>query len=67
MLIQNDCELHLMEKKEKKFNLAVDELLSTLDNQESKLQEFIDSNNRLFHFMSSGFDIDDVNLDKLDY
>lgn len=67
MLIQNDCELRLMEKKEKKFNLAVDELLSTLDNQESKLQEFIDSNNRLFHFMSSGVDIDDVNLDELDY
>lgn len=67
MLIQNDCELRLMEKKEKKFNLAVDELLSTLDNQESKLQEFIASNNRLFHFMSSGVDIDDVNLDELDY
>lgn len=32
-LIQNDCELRLLENKEKKFNLAVDELLSTLDNQ----------------------------------
>lgn len=56
MLIQNDCELRLMKLKEDNFNRAVDNLNFTLTNQSEKLQEFIDSNNRLFHLIISGVD-----------
>lgn len=57
MLIKNDCELRLIELKEDKFNQAVDNLTNTLSNQENKLQEFIDSNNRLIHFFATGEDV----------
>ncbi|RBP59330.1 hypothetical protein DES36_11955 [Alkalibaculum bacchi] len=57
MLIQNDCELRLTQLKEDKFNHAVDLLTATLDRQEKTLQEFINSNTRLFHLMASGEDI----------
>jgi len=54
MLIQNDCELRLMQLKEDNFNRAVDNLNFTLTNQSEKLQEYIDSNNRLVHLIISG-------------
>ena len=57
MLIQNDCELRLMELKKDKFDQAVENLTVSLGNHDKKLQEFIDSNNRLFHFMASGIDV----------
>lgn len=57
MLIQNDCELRLTKLKEDKFDDAVDLLNATLDRQTKTLQEFIDSNTRLFHLMASGEDI----------
>lgn len=57
MLIQNDCELQLVKLKEDKFDRAVDNLNYTLTKQSEILQEFIDSNNRLFHFMVSGIDV----------
>lgn len=59
MLIQNDCELRLTKLKEDKFDQAVDSLAHTLDRQTDKLQEFINSNNRLFHLLASGIDIED--------
>lgn len=60
MLIQNDCELRLLELKEDKFDEAVKNLIATLKHQESTLQNFIDSNNRLFHLLASGIDIEDI-------
>lgn len=57
MLIQNDCELRLMKLKEDKFDQAVMNLSISLDNHDKRLQEFIDSNNRLFHLLASGIDI----------
>lgn len=57
MLIQNDCELRLIQLKEDKFDDAVKLLISTLSRQEKTLQEFIDSNARLFHLLASGEDI----------
>lgn len=54
MLIQNDCDLRLMQLKEDNFNRAVDNLNFTLTNQSDKLQEYIDSNNRLVHLIISG-------------
>lgn len=57
MLIQNDCELRLIQLKEDKFDEAVKLLISTLSRQEKTLQEFIDSNTRLFHLLASGEDI----------
>ena len=57
MLVQNDCELRLKKLKEDNFYRAVDNLNHTLTNQTEKLQEFIDSNSRLFHLMRSGIDI----------
>ena len=57
MLIQNDCELRLTELKEDKFDQAVNNLMMSLGNHDKKLQEFIDSNSRLFHFLASGVDI----------
>ncbi|MRJ48515.1 hypothetical protein [Fundicoccus ignavus] len=57
MLIQNDCEFQLTKLKEDKFDRVVDNLNYTLTNQSETLQEFIDSNNRLFHFMVSGIDM----------
>lgn len=57
MLIQNDCDLRLTQLKEDKFNRAVDNLNYTLTEQSNKLQEFIDSQNRLFHFIVSGVDV----------
>lgn len=59
MLIQNDCELRLTKLKEDKFDAAIDSLNHTLDRQADKLQEFINSNNRLFHLLASGVDIED--------
>ncbi|MFI8496626.1 hypothetical protein ACIGC1_27965 [Peribacillus butanolivorans] len=59
MLIQNDCELRLTKLKEDKFDQAVDSLSHTLDRQTDKLQEFINSNNRLFHLLASGIDNED--------
>lgn len=56
MLIQNDCDLRLMQLKEDNFNRAVDNLNFTLTNQSEKLQEYIDSNNRLVHLIISGVD-----------
>lgn len=58
MLIQNDCELRLIKLKEDKFDQAVINLSQSLHNQEERLQEFIDSNNRLFHLIASGIDIE---------
>ena len=57
MLIQNDCELRLTQIKEDNFDRAIKNLNYTLTNQSEKLQEFIDSNNRLFHLIRSGVDI----------
>lgn len=57
MLIQNDCELRLTQLKEDRFDHAIDMLTATLDRQEKTLQEFINSNTRLFHLMASGEDI----------
>lgn len=57
MLIQNDCELRLTQLKEDKFDDAVKLLTSTLARQEKTLQEFIDSNTRLFNLLASGEDI----------
>ncbi|HAJ4038286.1 MULTISPECIES: hypothetical protein [Bacillaceae] len=54
MLIQNDAELRLIKIKEQKFDEAIKNLSVTLRRQENKLQEFINSNNRLFHLMASG-------------
>ena len=59
MLIQNDCELRLTKLKEDRFNQAVDNLVSTLSRQETTLQDFINSNNRLFHMLATGIDIDE--------
>lgn len=59
MLIQNDCELRLTELKKQEFDHAVENLTETLKRQEKKLQDFIDSNNRLFHFLASGIDSDE--------
>lgn len=57
MLIQNDVELRLAKLKEDKFDQAVENLTVTLNNQERTLQNFIDSNSRLFHMLASGVDI----------
>ena len=57
MLIQNDVELKLAKLKEDKFDQAVENLTITLRNQERTLQNFIDSNSRLFHMLASGVDI----------
>lgn len=57
MLIQHDCELKLVKLKKDNFDRAVANLTVTLERQEKKLQEFIDSNARLFHLMASGVDI----------
>lgn len=54
MLIQNDAELRLIKIKEQKFDEAIKNLSVTLRRQENTLQEFINSNNRLFHLMASG-------------
>jgi len=59
MLIQNDCELRLTKLKEDKFDHAVDNLVTTLNRQEATLQNFINSNNRLFHMLATGIDIDE--------
>ncbi|MGW8786050.1 hypothetical protein [Heyndrickxia sporothermodurans] len=59
MLIQNDCELRLMKLKEDVFDQAIKGLNQTLDSQTNKLQEFINSNNRLFYLLASGIDIED--------
>lgn len=59
MLIQNDSELRLLQLKEDKFDQVVTMLTSSFINQENKLQEFIDSNNRLFHLMATGADIEE--------
>ena len=57
MLIQNDCELRLTKLKEDRFDQAVDNLISTLSRQEITLQNFINSNNRLFHLLANGIDV----------
>ncbi|MDE1549481.1 hypothetical protein [Jeotgalibaca caeni] len=57
ILIQNDVELRLAKFKEDKFDQAVENLTITLNNQERTLQNFIDSNSRLFHMLASGVDI----------
>lgn len=57
MLIQNDVELKLAKLKQDKFDQAVDNLTITLRNQERTLQNFIDSNSRLYHMLASGVDI----------
>jgi len=59
MLIQKDSELRLMQLKEDKFDEATNNLKVTLEKQERKLQEFIDSNNRLLLAMASGIDLSD--------
>lgn len=59
MLIQNDAELRLIEIKEQKFDEAIKNLSISLKRQEGTLQEFINSNNRLFHLMASGGDIEE--------
>lgn len=59
MLIQNDCELRLTKLKEDKFDHAVDNLVTTLSRQEETLQNFINSNNRLFHMLATGIDLDE--------
>lgn len=59
MLIQNDCELRLMELKEDKFDTTVKHLTITLERQTEQLQEFINSNNRLFYLLANGIDIED--------
>jgi len=59
MLIQNDCELRLTKLKEDKFDHAVDNLVTTLNRQEETLQNFINSNNRLFHMLATGIDINE--------
>ncbi|MFP7474442.1 hypothetical protein SFC55_25995 [Niallia taxi] len=59
MLIQNDCELRLTKIKEDKFDHAVDNLVTTLSRQEETLQNFINSNNRLFHLLATGIDINE--------
>ena len=64
MLIQNDSELRLLQLKEDKFDQAVTMLTASFESQENKLQEFIDSNNRLFHMMATGVDIEE-GADKL--
>lgn len=63
MLIQNDVELKLAKLKQDKFDLAVDNLTITLRNQERTLQNFIDSNSRLFHMLASGVDIMEEELE----
>ncbi|MDK8643288.1 hypothetical protein ABZ787_12990 [Micrococcus luteus] len=59
MLIQNDCELRLTKLKEDKFDHVVDNLVTTLSRQEKTLQNFINSNNRLFHMLATGIDLDE--------
>ena len=59
MLIQNDCELRLTKLKEDKFDHAVDNLVTTLSRQEETLQNFINSNNRLFHLLATGIEINE--------
>lgn len=59
MLIQNDCELRLTELKAQKFDLAVEHLIKSLERQEDKLQEFINSNNRVFYLLASGEDLEE--------
>ncbi|MFP7474266.1 hypothetical protein SFC55_25105 [Niallia taxi] len=59
MLIQNDSELRLIKLKEDRYNQAVDNLVSTLSRQEQTLQNFINSNNRLFHLLATGTDINE--------
>lgn len=59
MLIQNDCELRLIQLKEDKFNQAVENLNTTLDNHSKALQEYVNSNNSIFHLLASGIDIED--------
>ncbi|APC50352.1 hypothetical protein BME96_18900 (plasmid) [Virgibacillus halodenitrificans] len=62
MLIQNDAELRLTEIKEQKFDEVVKNLMVAVERQEKTLQEFINSNSRLFHLMASGENI----IDKVD-
>lgn len=64
MLIQNDFELRLTQLKEDKFDVSIDNLIHSLQSQENTLQEYINSNNRLFHLMASGIDVEEE-VDKL--
>ncbi|MDM5335774.1 hypothetical protein QUF84_00490 [Fictibacillus enclensis] len=64
MLIQHDCELRLIQYKQDRFDQAIGNVAVTLDRQTEQLQEFINSNNRLFHLMATGKDIEEQ-TDKL--
>uniref|UniRef100_UPI00344BE2CA hypothetical protein n=1 Tax=Carnobacterium sp. TaxID=48221 RepID=UPI00344BE2CA len=60
MIYHENCNYELLKLKEDKFDKAVASMNYTMNEQTKILQEFIDSNNRLFHLMASGIDLSTI-------
>jgi len=54
MLIQHDAQFRLMELQEDAFHAALDNVNTTLNRQDAKLQEFIDVTKNLMLLITSG-------------